>query len=132
VYFALLAVHSLLRWIALALGVLAVASALGGGPAGRRRALPFVIAVDLQVISGALLWLFLSPLTASLKDAMAAAEPRYFAAEHPVLGLMAVGCAHAGNVLWKKGRQRVAAGLLLASLLACLATVPWFRPLLRV
>jgi hypothetical protein len=130
VYLSALTVHSLLRWAVLALGLLAVASALGGAP--RRRALPFVIALDLQLILGALLWLFLSPLTGSLRQAMRSADARYFAAEHPVLGLVAVLLAHAGNVAWKKERHRAAAVLLGAALLAALANVPWGRPLLRM
>jgi hypothetical protein len=128
VYFAALAAHSLVRWVILALGILALAAAFSGGP--RRRALPFVIALDLQVIVGALLWLFLSPLTSSLRDALHDPAARRFAAEHPAMGLLAALLAHGGNVAWKKDRPRLGAILLLLALLLALGAVPWSRPLL--
>lgn len=131
-YVAVLGFHSIVRWMILALGSLAVFSALTQGAAARRRVLPFVIALDLQVIAGATLWLTLSPLTAGLSRAsLRVPEVRYFAVEHPLLGLVAVGLAHAGNVLLKKERARAAALLLAGALLAVLAAIPWARPMFR-
>jgi len=124
--------HSIMRWMILALGSLAVFSAFTQGAAARRRVLPFVIALDLQLIAGALLWLVLSPITRGLSAAaLRVPETRYFAVEHPLLALVAVGLAHAGNALLARGRARRAALLLAAALLAVLAAVPWARPMFR-
>jgi len=131
VYAIAIAAHSLLRWAVLALGVLAVASAFGGAP--RRRALPFVVALDLQLILGLCLWIFLSPVTRSLgREALRNREVRQLALEHPILAISAVGMAHVGSVLWKRGKQRPGAILLAASLVAVAVAVPWSRPLLRI
>lgn len=131
-YVAVLGFHSILRWIILALGSLAVFSALTQGAAARRRVFPFVVALDLQLIAGAVLWLALSPLTRTVsRESMRVPEVRTFAVEHPVLGLVAVLLAHGGNVLLKRGKARAAALLLAAALVAVLATIPWARPMFR-
>jgi hypothetical protein len=132
VYHLALVLHSLLRWAVLALGLLAVVSVVTQGAAGRRRVLPFVIALDLQLLLGLSLYLFLSPLT---RGHGGGAALRFWRAVHPAMAVVSVLAAHAGNVLLKRsGReQRIAAGLLLlAALILAAALVPWDRPMLRL
>lgn len=132
-YFAAIAIHSLLRWAVLVTGVLAVVAVARGGVGARRRAVPFVVCLDLQLIAGAALWLFLSPLTQGLSAAaLRDHEVRRFAAEHPALGILAVALAHGGSVLLKRGRGGPGAALLAAALVVALAAVPWARPLFRM
>jgi hypothetical protein len=130
VYFAALALHSLLRWVAIATGVLAAASALRQGPAARRRALPFAVALDLQLLVGLGLYFFLSPLTGPGSGAGLS----YWSAAHPALGALALVLAHAGNLALKRqgGSRGAAAALLALAVIAVLAATPWGRPLLRV
>ncbi len=131
-YYAVLVVHSLLRWAVLVLGVLAVAAAFRDGGTAKRRVLPFVVALDLQLLVGLTLYLFLSPLTRNLGDGNPAL--RWYRIEHPALGVLATGLAHAGNVLAKRPareRQVLGAVLLLASMGLILVLIPWSRPFFR-
>ena len=128
-YVEVLYLHSYLRWAVLALGALAVVAAFRDGGGARRRVLPFVLALDLQFVVGLVLYLFLSPLTRP-----GAHAERYWRAEHPALGLLAVLLAHAGSVVLKRSRKdRSLTGpvLLLGALVLLLVAVPWTRPLLR-
>ena len=144
----LLAFHSLLRWLVLAAGLVALLGALSGWsgskPAGatlRRFVLVFVIAIDVEFLVGLLLYFFASPTThAALSDmsaAMSQKEPRFFAVEHTLMMLLAVVAAHLGGALSRKGRTdaakyRGAAIAFAISLLLMLAGIPWWRPLLRL
>jgi hypothetical protein len=133
VYPMLMILHSWVRWAVLALGLLAVASVARSGPKARRRAVPFVIALDVQLILGALLWVVYSPLTRDLTAAgLRSPEIRRFAAEHPALGLLAVVLAHGANLMLKRDRGGPGVALLAAALLAAATNVPWARPLLRI
>lgn len=127
----LLIAHSLLRWAVVALAALAAVSALGPLQGLRRRVLPFVIALDLQVILGVLLWAWLSPVTSFSGGALADVEGRHFTMVHPALGLSAVVLAHTANVFLKRGFAQ-AKVLVYLALAAVLLSVPWDRPLLRI
>jgi len=123
--------HSLVRWAVIALGILAAVSVLGAGVGARRRVAPFVIAIDLQIILGLLLWLFLSPVTAVRGGALANPETRHFTIAHPGVGLAAALLAHTGNLFLKRGFSQ-ARLLVLLALGAVLLAAPWDRPLLRL
>ena len=130
-YVNVLFLHSYLRWAVVVLGALAVIAAFRDGGGARRRVLPFVLALDLQLVVGLILFLFLSPLT---RGHGGGAALRYWRAEHPALALVAVLAAHGGSVVLKRsGRERNLGGaaLLLAALVLILVAVPWTRPLLR-
>jgi len=126
-YPTLLVAHSLVRWIVVALGLVAALAALGPPAAARRRVLPFVIALDLQVILGLLLWAWLSPLT-SLRGGFGDPEVRHFTLAHPGVGLSAVLLAHVANVFLKRGLVQ-ARLLVFLALAGVLLAVPWHRPL---
>lgn len=128
-YPTLLVAHSLLRWAVVALGLLASLAALGQPAAARRRVLPFVIALDLQVILGVVLWAWLSPAT-SLRGGFADPEVRHFTLAHPAVGLSAVLLAHLANVFLKRGLAQ-ARTLVFLALAGVLLAVPWDRPLFR-
>jgi len=125
----LLMAHSLVRWVVLALGLLAAYSLLRPG-AGRRVA-PFVIALDVQLILGAVLWLWLSPLTSTHGGVLADPDARHFTVAHPGVGISAVLLAHTGNVFLKKGFPQ-ARLLVFLAVVSVLVAVPWDRPLLRL
>lgn len=145
-YPLILALHNLLRWGVIALGVWAVWLAWRGwlgraawGAREWRSGRLFVVALDLQLLLGLLLYLFLSPLTrrafANPLAAMRDAPVRYFMVEHLLVMLVAIVLAHIGWARVKRSRtdserfQQAALWLGLA-LAAVLGFVPWWRPLL--
>jgi hypothetical protein len=151
-YVALVIVHSWLRWLVLAAGVLAVTRAIGGRASGRGWQAAdeaagrwFVISLDLQTLIGLVLYFFLSPYTVSAWSDVAGTmrDPflRFMAVEHLVGMLAGVALAHIGRARVRRQtdaaqRNRQAAIFFGLSLVAILASVPWpfmaaGRPLLR-
>jgi len=144
----LLAFHGLMRWVVLAAAVAAILVALSGwsgtkaaGKNLRLASVIFVIAMDLELLIGLVLFFGASPITraalANLGEAMKSHESRFFTVEHTLLMLLAVMCAHVGGALSRKGRTdlakyRGAAIAYLISLLLMLGGIPWWRPLLRL
>jgi hypothetical protein len=126
---SLLFTHSLLRWLVIAAGVLALlrGSARRGGPLARL----FAISLDVQVGVGLLLY-WLSPITSNaimhMEAAMQNRVVRFWAVEHGVVMLAALALAHIGVARGRKGK--VGATMLVGlALLAILAATPW--PFLR-
>lgn len=149
-YAAVLSVHSWLRWAVLIAGLVAWGrSAFGAGStwtrADDRAGFWFVMALDLQLVIGLVLYFFLSPLTAAaLRDmggAMKDSTLRFWAVEHGFGMLIGVILAHVGRLRARKGdarhRRRTTAIFLGLALLAIAISVPWpgmgghGRPLLR-
>jgi hypothetical protein len=151
-YDFMLIAHSWLRWLVLLTALAAVARAVGGvstrrpwTPVDDRAGLWFTAALDLQMLLGLILFLFLSPVTKSAFVDMAAAmkvpDVRFFIADHPVGMIIAIVLAHAGRVRIRKAtdsemrhkRALVFFGLALAMILL---SIPWPflsspRPLFR-
>ena len=103
----ILAIHNILRWIVLILGLLAAVMAWIGWlrkrewQAGDRKPGSFfAISADIQLLVGLLLYVFFSPLTRSafsdFAAAMQVADLRFFALEHAVYMLLVVLFAHLG------------------------------------
>jgi hypothetical protein len=147
-YTAALIVHSLLRWSALIAGAGATLMALTDreGRQTDRWGLALTFALDLQMLVGLLLYLFISPATrAAFRDfgaAMANPALRFWAVEHAVTMVIAVALAHAGRVLARKAptpaakRTRLLICFGLSTVLMIVAT-PWpgmanGRPLFRI
>jgi hypothetical protein len=151
-YTAVLVLHSLLRWIVLLTGVLAVVRSLpgwgGGKPwtssedgAGRW----FIIALDVQLLLGLLLYFALSPFTreglADFAAGMRTPALRFWMMDHAVGMFVAVALAHVGRVLIRKTgdaatKHKRAVVFFGLALLLILALIPWpgmpsARPLLR-
>jgi hypothetical protein len=150
-YAAVLVVHSYLRLLVILAGLIAVGRALAGTfgrkrwtPADDRAGFWFVTALDLQVLLGLLMYVFLSPFThqafGDFGAAMKNSALRFWAVEH-ILG-MVIGLVllHLGRVRTRKTdslrRHKVAAIFFGLALAIILASIPWpgspaGRPLLR-
>jgi hypothetical protein len=151
-YPLMLVVHSLLRWVVLAAGLVAFGRALAGMRARRpwtagddRAGQVFVGTLDLQLLIGLVLYFGLSPITrAAMQDfgaAMGNSMLRFWAVEHILGMVIAVALAHVGRMRVRKTtdpvrRHKLAAIFFGLALIAILATIPWpgmpaGRPLFR-
>lgn len=145
-YPVVLGLHNVLRWVVLAAGIWAVLLAWQGWMGRRtwtareaKAARAFVIALDVQLLVGVLLYAFFSPLTRQGMQDMGAAmrDPavRYFMVEHVAMMLLAIVAAHVGVALVRRAatdsaRFQRASIWLGVALAAILGFVPWARPLL--
>jgi heme A synthase len=138
-YSIILVLHSWLRWIALVTGFGATLAVFMGRVESRdspadRWGLFLIIALDLQMLLGLLLYLVLSPnmkaILANFGDAMQRADTRFWAVEHITTMFAAVVVAHVGRVLARKARtpaskrRRLLVCFTLATILM-LAGMPW-------
>lgn len=150
-YTTVLTIHSWVRWLALVAGVGATLAAMRGKVQGEssladRWGLFAMMALDIQMLLGLLLYFALSPFTTqAMRDfsaAMKNAELRFWAVEHIAIMFAAVILAHAGRVLARKAptpqakRTRLLVCFGLATLCMFLRT-PWpglpnGRPLFRL
>ena len=146
-YSVVLFLHSWVRWIVAVAAVVAVARALYGwlGKKGWAKlddqlGLLFSTSLDVQMLLGLILYIFLSPITrAAFKNfgaAMSDGTLRFFAVEHILYMVIAVVLGHVGRTLSKKATQatakhRIAAILFGLATLAILLAIPWSRPLFR-
>ena len=141
IYTVAIVAHSWIRWGALVAVVARVGLALADRGAGRddgkRARITSGITVgllDLNLVLGLVLWVWLSPLTTSaMVDVGAAmADPfrRFWLVEHPTAMMLSVTVAHVASVLAKRqadpqrAHTRLAIGLALA-LLLMLVAIPW-------
>lgn len=139
-YSTLLILHSLLRWLVLAAGVAAAWRGLAGwkgrpwSTADARAGLVFVSVLDLQLLIGLVLYLFVSPTVkvaaldfgAAMRDSVL----RFFLVEHALGMLIAITLAHLGRIRIRKAatdvrRHRAAAVFFGLALLVVLLSIPW-------
>ena len=141
-----LAVHNIVRWVALILAILAVVRAFIGWlgkrdwtDRDRKIGVFFTSAMDVQLLLGFMLYFLLSPLTtAALRNfgaAMGNDVSRFFALEHALYMILAVVFAHLGSAFSKRAdepvkKHRTAAIWFGLSLIIILLGMPWMRPLL--
>jgi hypothetical protein len=147
-FVTMVVLHSLLRWVVSAFGLLAVWRAISGVSGRRpwtslddRAGRLFVMAVDTQVLVGLILYGILSPITrtalADMGAAMKDATLRFYAVEHLAIMLGAVALVHIGRSRTRKAgtdaaRQRTAAIFFTLALLLILVGTPWpFRAIGR-
>lgn len=150
-YTIILVIHSWVRWIALVSGFGATLAALMGRVESRdspadRWGLFLIMALDVQLLLGLLLYLGLSPnmreILANFGAAMKDPTTRFWAVEHITAMFGAVIVAHVGRVLARKARtpaskrRRLLVCYGLATILM-LAGMPWpgrpgGRPLFRL
>lgn len=144
-YSAVLSIHNIIRWIALILGILAAVRAYLGWFGNREWTVKdrkigsyFTIAMDVQLLLGLLLYIFLSPTTrTAFQDfgaAMQVGDLRFLVLEHPFYMVLAVVFAHLGSILSRKAEQtnakfRRAAIWFSLSVLAVLLGMPWMSRL---
>jgi Na+-driven multidrug efflux pump len=99
----------------------------------------FSVSLDIQLLLGIILYIFLSPITRTafqdFSTAMTITDIRFFAVEHILMMVLAVILVHVGTILSKRGasdiskHRRSAIWFSLAILIVILA-IPWWRPLL--
>ena len=140
-YPIVLSIHSLLRWIVLIAAIVAVVQAFRGWLGKKewtevdgRLAMFLSMSIDLQVLVGLILYIFLSPLTRTAFQSFGAAMSdgvlRYWSVEHISLMILALGLVHAGRAISRKATQpaskhrRAALFYGLATLVILLA-IPW-------
>jgi len=140
VYPAVLTLHSWLRWVALVLGAAATVNAFrhradpAQPPRGRRWDTFFMLALDLQVLFGLLLYFGLSPFTREALSNLGAAlrDPglRFWAITHVAMMLAALVAVRAGRVfaMADQGSRARRNGRFICfgiAVLAMMAGVPW-------
>jgi hypothetical protein len=150
-YTTVLAIHSWVRWIALIAGVGATMAAMRGKVEGAnsladRWGLFAMMALDIQMLLGLLLYLVISPnmqpILAHFGEAMKNPQLRFWAVEHVTAMFAAVVLVHVGRVLARKARTpgakrtRLLICFGIATVLMMLGT-PWpgtpaGRPLFRL
>lgn len=152
-YEIVLLLHSWARWLVIIAAILAVARAWIGWlgkkdwtTVDRRAGLLFSVALDIQMLLGLVLYIFLSPTTSTAFQNMGAAmrDPvlRYWSVEHIIGMIVALILAHIGQVLAKRAatptaKHRRAAIFFTIATLVILASIPWpsmpqGRPLFRI
>lgn len=148
-YSAFLLLHSWIRWVAIAAGVIATIAAIRGvsaqDPRADRWGRVLTIALDVQLVIGLLMYFAVSPVMAGIRANFAAAMPnpqlRFWAVEHVTGMVIALILVHVGRVLSRKAvspaarRTRLMICYGLATLVMLLLT-PWpftaaGRPLFR-
>jgi hypothetical protein len=145
-YPIVLAAHNIVRWVVLILGVIAVGRALIGWfgrsewtDTDRRLGVYFTSSIDVQLLLGLVLYLFLSPITREVfrnfGEAMGNPGLRFFGLEHAFYMVLAVIFAHLGSVFSKRASEpaakfRTAAIWYGLALIVVLLGMPWMRPLL--
>jgi len=111
-YTTILMAHSWLRWVALVAGVAATIAALRDdtAPPAASRAdrwgLILMIALDIQLLLGLLMYLVLSPTMTAIRENFGASmkDPvaRFWAVEHITMMMGAIIITHVGRVLARK------------------------------
>ena len=142
------AIHNIVRWVVLILGIIVVARSILGWlgkkewtATDRKFGVFFTSAIDIQLLLGILLyfvfsnWALKAIMELGMAEVMKQSEYRFFAIEHAFYMILAVVFAHLGSALPKKVDdsqmkfKRAALWFGLA-LLLLLAGIPWGRPLL--
>lgn len=145
-YNIVLVIHNILRWVVLILAVVALFRAYVGWigkreytETDRKVGVFFSVSLDIQLLLGLILYIFLSPITRTafqdFSTAMTISDIRFFAVEHILMMILAVILVHVGTALSKRAasdvskHRRAAIWYSLATLVVILA-IPWWRPLL--
>jgi hypothetical protein len=128
--------HSYWRYLVLIAAVVAFAGALAGWlgkmPArktARQAGLLYVIAIDVQVTLGIVLWL----LRLAQLGGDYAAFPRPYRLEHPLIMILALVAIHVGTVMAKRaksdaGSARIVAIAVAVSFILVLVGIPGLLP----
>jgi uncharacterized membrane protein YbhN (UPF0104 family) len=116
-YTTVLTLHSWIRWIALVAGVGVTLAALRGKVQGEksvadRWAMVAMMALDIQMLIGLILYLGLSPnmqeILNHFGESMRRADTRFWAVEHITAMFAAVALSHVGRVLARKAKDPAA------------------------
>jgi hypothetical protein len=134
-------VHHYLSWLVLFVLISAVVRAWIGfagkkswSSVDSRTSLVSTILMDIQVLVGIILYLFLSPLTqaafADFGAAMGNSMLRFYAVEHTLVMLIALALVHIGRSKMKKSadgvkKHKITAIFSTIALLLVLSRIPW-------
>lgn len=147
IHTAVLALHNILRWVVLILGLLAFVRAARGwlgrrewSAADRKAGMFFSMAMDIQLLLGLLLFFVFSPYTRlALQDFSAimsnpVRDYAFFTMEHSPVMFIAVILAHLGSILPRRAKDALAKHRRAAiwfglCLLLILVATPWWRRL---
>jgi hypothetical protein len=140
-YTALLFLHSWLRWVVILSGLAALGGAVGGVstkrawlPVDNARLAIFGTSLDVQLLLGLILYIFLSPVTHSgfADMGLAMRDPilRFFVVEHVAGMLVAVALTHIGRGRVRKAsessaRHRMVLIFIGLAMVALLVSIPW-------
>lgn len=142
-YIGFLHLHNVLRWIVLLSVIITLVKYLYGW-LGKKAwtktdnllGIIFVSLMDLQVLTGLVLYFFLSPITrlafSDFGAAMKNTDLRFYAVEHLSMMFIALVLLHIGRAKSKKAatdlkKFRVAAVFFLVALVVIVAAIPWSR-----
>ena len=141
VYAMVLTIHSLVRWVVVIAGIIAVIMAYAGWFGNRRWTsstvrlnMLFTTFLDLNVLLGIFLYIILSPITRgafqNMGDAMRDSNVRFFTVEHLLIMLVAVVVAHIGSSRAKKaaddkGKFKQAAIFFTIAMILIFVGIPW-------
>ena len=142
-YTGFLHLHDTLRWLVL-LSLVVTLVKYAAGWLGSKRweksdnllGVVFTSLMDLQLLTGLVLYFFLSPVTKlAMSDfgaAMKNADLRFYAVEHFAMMLIAVVLVHIGRAKSKKAKTdsakfKTATIFFLIALFVILAAIPWNR-----
>jgi len=142
-YTGFLHLHDTLRWLILLSLVVTLAKYLAGwfGNQPWKKVdnilgIVFTSLMDLQLLTGLVLYFFLSPTTklalADFGAAMKNADLRFYAVEHLSMMLIAVVLVHIGRAKSKKAKTdaskfKIATIFYLIALVVMIAAIPWSR-----
>ena len=140
-YPILLPLHNILRWVVLIAALFAIYRAFAGWLGKKdwtstddKAGMWFTMLMDIQVLVGLILYIFLSPITQSafqnFGGAMSNAVARFFAVEHILLMVVAAAAAHMGRAFSRKAsgalsKHKRAAIWFVLALLLVLVAIPW-------
>lgn len=140
-YAVLLMIHSLFRWLVLLLlavragrGVVGFLQSSTYGDIDRKLSLVAVIAVDIQLLLGIVLYAISPIIAQAMADpgaAMKNSTLRLLFVEHPFTMILGVVFVHVGHAIAKRAsrpdasRHRIAGALTLFALLLILSRIPW-------
>lgn len=134
--------HSITRWAILIIGIIAIVRGYLGWFGKKEWAalddklgMWFTIVLDVQILLGLLLYIFLSDVTTKIifpnfGAAMRDSSLRFWAIEHISMMIIAVILAHVGRALSKKqttssGKYKLSAIFYSIAMLTIIAAIPW-------
>ncbi|MGW8251897.1 MAG: hypothetical protein ACWGO1_14745, partial [Anaerolineales bacterium] len=115
-YPIVLGAHNIVRWVVLILGVIAVGRAIYGWltkgewtDTDRRLGVFYTSSIDVQLLLGLILYIFLSPITREVfrnfGEAMGNPGMRFFGLEHALYMILAVIFAHLGSAFSRRASE---------------------------
>ncbi len=142
-YISLLKLHDALRWMILIVALIVLLKYFMGWFSQQKwkksdniLGLVFTSLMDLQLLTGLVLYLFMSPIIKTafqdFKSAMSNPDLRFYAVEHSVMMILAIALVHVGRAKSKKAqtdKKKFGQALLFFGIayIIIIAAIPWTR-----